>query len=406
MKVNFKFLVLFLTVFIFSCEEKELVINENAAASGSSNKLAPNGGTVMVGYGDIFSLYINNGLTTTCTKNILVFPSWQRYEQVIDQLDAETETYCNAFDALQPAGQSDLDYENACAAANFDEDKKIVQFENNLTFCSLRKKLVILEDNWLAIQGDGVWDINADPDNHFIDDDTERAMLNEGVEVIIGTGTRLDPYIMYKFTADGGHYTIPLAGVNAGVAVFTPANQTSVIQLNTSGTIGSNPAIKFVPAVVYPPTPTCKQEVKDVSYHYGANNSRLKQISKIKREWGENLNSQTAIAKGKIKCKTKGYVKKSGSGWKGKRTWITAGINGSVIGNDGFAFDNCTTSLSKLLIKEKRRRKVKVKTTIDPFVGVLPTLHYFTIQDNQLYSLHKQGQTLIINKDFYDMSNN
>ena len=59
------------------------------------------------------------------------------------------------------------------------------KFEEDLEFCSLRRKIESLENDWLDQQGDGQWDINADPDNHFIDDETERAILSQNKEINI-----------------------------------------------------------------------------------------------------------------------------------------------------------------------------------------------------------------------------
>lgn len=360
MKKKMKLIIVSLVLTFISCEKNELTQNE-------ANTTANKAGTppVSVGYTDITSLYINNGLSSSCTKNILVFPSWARYNQVIDYLDQQTEIYCDTFDALQPAGQTDDEYDLACDAANFDEDNKLVQFENNKTFCSLRKKLVLLEESWLNIQGDGVWNINEDPDEHFIEDDTERACLNEGVEVIIGLGTRENPYKIYKFNADGSYYII--SNMN-----------TTVLQQINNGTYVAGSSADVVKVIDPKPIPPigCKYEVKDKGYAYDGN-SRIKWKAKSYRETGASQTSQSYMIKGKIIAKTKSYKKKNNGGWKGKRAWITAGIQGN-------AFDACDTQIAKDNMKSKKRRKVKVKETINPFDGILPQLHYLSFQENTL----------------------
>ena len=108
-----------------------------------------------------------------------------------------------------------------------------------------------------------------------------------------------------------------------------------------------------------------------------------------------------SIFKSKIKAKTKGYRKKNGK-WRCRRTWITAGLDGYDIYSSGNGFDTCNDAIEINKFKEKRRRRVKVKRTIDTFVGVLSDIHYFTVQNDKLFSFHKKGN-LIINKDFYDM---
>jgi hypothetical protein len=239
---------------------------------------------------------------------------------------------------------------------------------------------------WLNVQGDGVWDITTDPDEHFIEDDTERALLNEGVEVIIGTGTRTDPYKIYKFNADGSYY------------VISNMNTTASQQIN-NGTYVAGSSADVVKVVEVKPVPPigCKYEVKDKGYAYDGN-SRIKWKAKSYRETGASQTSQSYMIKGKIIAKTKSYKKKNNGGWKGKRAWITAGIQGN-------AFDACDVQISKDNMKDKNRRKVKVKETINPFVGILPQLHYLSFQDNTLFSRHIKGNINLSN-DYYDMPNN
>lgn len=192
MKSNLKLITVSLLFTLFSCEKTEL---KNEESNKPFSKIAVVDPNIAI-YGDIKAWQINNGISNNCGKNILVFPSWVNYNQTIDYLDQQTETYCDAFD-LQWGYLSDDLYEVKCNELGFDEDKKLLQFENNFTFCSLRKKINTLETAWLAIQGDGLWDANADLDNHFIEDDTERALLNEGVEVIIGPfGIKKTSYIL------------------------------------------------------------------------------------------------------------------------------------------------------------------------------------------------------------------
>jgi hypothetical protein len=394
MKKKLKLIIVSLVLTFISCEKTDLTQNEaNTTASKPYNP--PNEG---IGYTDVKSLYINNGLTSngTCTKNILVFPSWGRYNQVIDYLDQQTETYCDAFDA-QWGYLPDEEYDVKCDLLGFDEDNKLLQLENNFTFCSLRKKLNALEDAWLAAQGDGVWDGNADPDNHFIDDDTERALLNEGVEVIIGLGTRMDPYKIYKFNADGSYY------------VISNMNTTVLQQINNGTYVAGSSAdvIKVIdPKPV--PTPDCKYEVKDKDYEYDPNGvSKIQWKAKSYQSIGVQYPSQnsdgtwtmgSAMRTGKFVAKTRSFKKRSGGGWKTKRAWITAGIQGT-------SFVNCTETNPLDVMKERRRRKVKVKKSIPPFDGILPTLRQLSFQDNLLYSRHIKG-TINFSKDYYDMPNN
>lgn len=367
-----------------SCETNEITPTQSTKNEGSTSQRVSD---IIAG---VESTVINNGLEETgCENNILIFPSWEKYWQTIEDLDQMTEQYCDDFDANVPAGITDDQYDVLCQNAGFDEDDMLRKFEDNLKFCSLRQKIENDEAIWLDAQGDGAWDPNADPDNDFIDDETERALLSTGHEVIIGT--RKKGYVIYKLFDDEGNY-VAISNMDAN----------ALQQINNGVIPTNNPNV----VVSIPPRikPACKDKVKQVTYEASGDN-RLKRISKIRREFGASYSStasvSTAIFKSKVKVKTKGYKKKNGK-WKCRRTWITAGISGQEPFSSGDGFDTCEAPISIQKTKEKRRRKVKVKQTVDPFVGVLSDLHYFTVDDNKLFSLHKQGG-LLINKDFYDM---
>lgn len=339
----------------------------------------------------IESTHIDNG-GSECANNILIFPTWDKYWETIDKLDQMIDNDCDAFDATVPNGISDDSYDALADAAGFDEDNVLRKFEQDLEFCSLRQKIETLENNWLDQQGDGVWDVNADPDNHFIDDETERALLSYDAEVIIGN--KKDGFVYYKFLDDVGNYIEVHNGDSVAISQVSQGN----IPTNNPNVVVQTPIKDETSAG------ECKSKVKEVSYEYDLENGkRLKRISKIRREFGANYTSQTAIFKSKIKAKTKGYRKKNGR-WRARRTWITACIGGQVVGEPGLAYNACDKALDPIYKqKERRRRRVKVKTTISPFNGSLPQLQYLSVLPNSLFSLHKQGDVLIINKDFYGM---
>lgn len=371
--------------FLVSCEKNDLT--QETTTTNINNSLFQRQSEIISG---VESTLIDNGLGETgCENNILIFPTWESYWSTIDQLDQLTENYCDNFDATIPDGLTDDEYDALCESAGFDEDNMIIKFENDLAFCSLRQKLDLAETVWLELQGDGAWDANSDPDNDFIDDDTERALLSIGHEVIIGDKKR--GYVIYKFFDDEGNY---VAINNMDVAALQQINHGTIPTNNPNVTVSVPPREK----------PKCKDKVKEVSYEESGDN-KIKRISKIRREFGVSNSStasvSTAFSKSKVKAKTKGYVKKRGR-WKSKRSWITVGIDGTEAYSNGDGYNTCEESISINNIKEKRRRKVKVKEVIDPFVGVLSDLHYFTVDDNKLFSLHKQGG-LLINRDFYDM---
>ncbi|MBW8524616.1 hypothetical protein K0U91_04210 [Chryseobacterium chendengshani] len=45
----------------------------------------------------------------------------------------------------------------------FNEDYPLIKFEEELNSCSLRQNIETLEEDWLSQQGDGAWNLNADP---------------------------------------------------------------------------------------------------------------------------------------------------------------------------------------------------------------------------------------------------
>jgi hypothetical protein len=401
MKKSLKVFIVSLVLTFISCEKTDLTQAETTTTLSKAPTPPPS-----VGYTDVKSLYINNGITSNgnCTRNILVFPSWDRYNQVMDYLDQQTEIYCDAFDALQPTPQTDDQYDAACLAANFDEDKKLLQFENSFTFCSLRKKLNIQEDAWLDLQGDGDWDLTSDPDNHFIDDYTERSMLNEGVEVIIGpTDAKKTGYILYKFTGEGEYYTIALTTTSATNNTIVNTGAITALQQINNGTYvaGSNPNVIFYNKESI--QANCGDEVVySDDYTNGSNISRFIAKSVMKNSLGTNCptngNPCTNIFPSKIKAITRGFHKKNGK-WRKRRTWIVAEICGSTMGSDANPLIDCVNPKTEYKIKNKKRRRVKVKvknTNYIPPVGA-PLRSDFTVTEtNNVYSRHSQGDFVIM----------
>lgn len=372
-----------------SCEEAEVSSGENA---GFESSLAQKQGTIFT---YIESKHIENGVD--CDNNILIFPSWALYNQTIDQLDDMTETYCDNFDAAVPNNISDDEYDALAAASNFDEDNILRKLEEDLAFCSLRRKIENEEAIWLDAQGDGAWDANADPDNHFIDEESERTLLSYRAEVIIGDKKK--GFVYYRFLNDEGSWievhnddTAAMSQVSQG---NVPVNNPNVVIVKPSKADAGNT------------TSGCKNKVKEVKYE-SAGGDRVKRISKVRRAVGTNCSSSpcTSIFPSKIKSKTKGYKKKNGK-WKARRLWIAAGINGSSQPNPGLSYVDCLYENPTHKYKEKRRRHVKVKVTTTTYIppSGTPQNYNSSMQDNMLYSYHKKG-SLIINTDFYDMPQN
>lgn len=387
MKTKFLSLSILLGLTVISCDNADISQKGNAK---NDNILLQRQSSI---FNYIESTSIDNGLGETgCENNILIFPTWDKYWETIDQLDQMIEDDCDAFDLTVPNDYTEDEYDAYADYVGFDEDNVLINFEEDLGFCSLRAKIRALETAWLDQQGDGQWDANSDPDNHFIDDDTERALLSYNAEVIIGDEER--GFVYYKFLDDVGNW---IEVHNDDITAISQVSQGNV-PTNNPNVVISRPEISNY---------SCKDKVKEVSYAVSGSD-RLKRISKVRPSFGTNCNNNpcTSILPSKVKAKTKGYRKKNGK-WKAKRLWIAAGINGVNQPNNGATFVDCVQIIEIHKFKEKRRRNVKVKSTTSTYIPIVGTPQRYNnaLQDNKLYSYHKKGY-LTVNKDFYDMPNN
>ena len=380
--------ILLLCLIIISCGENEPLQNDvklsfvNVLKRESSN------------FNYIKSFRIENG--TAKGNNVLIFPSWDKYFETIDKLDEMVDKDCDAFDATIQNTQyaqyrinktskssalniSDDEYDELADEAGFDEDNVLVKFEDDLKFASLRKKIAIDEEKWLTEQGDGVWNSKLDPDNHFIDDETERTLLSEKAEVVIGDDNI--GYVYFKLLDDyGGRievYNSDLVTITQVSKGYIPKNKNNVVVVESNMT--QNTAID------------CKRDLKEVEYEiFGSN--RIKRKSKVRNnDWWSHK---------KISAMTIGYKKKNGK-WKKRRTNIAAGITNINGTSAGFVYNNCSTKFEIMEIKEKHRRRVKVKVRGDRYNGGNLIIG---IKDNNVYSFHKQDG-LNVKKDYYDMQN-
>ena len=382
------FIFITTSMLLISCHKNDLSEDQNLLNTSSVTQRQSS----IFSY--IESISIDNGVD--CPSNILIFPSWDSYWSTIDQLDFMIEADCDAFDATVPNNITDDQYDALADAAGFDEDNILRRFEDDLQFCSLRRKIESLESTWLDQQGDGQWNPDEDPDNHYIDDETERSLLSFNVEVIIGD--KRSGYTYYKILDDEGNW---IEVYNEDLAVISQIAH----QINSGNIPLDNPNVTIVdPKKNDQPSYNCKDKVKEVKYEV-VGSDRLKRISKVRPSFGTNCNSNpcTSVFPSKIKAKTKGYKKKNGR-WKARRTWIAAGINGTLQSDQGLTYIDCAYENGVHKYKEKRRRRVKVKTTTSTYIPIqgVPQRYNNALQDNKVFSFHKKGN-LTINQDFYDM---
>ena len=122
-------------MFVSSCS-KSKIDSEIASENGNDFRTMSFAGIPLE------SVSINNGISSFCQNNLLIFNSWDDYHKMIAQLDSQIDIELNAFDASINADQlSDDDYNSKCETLGFDEENVLRRFERNLGFCSLRKKL-------------------------------------------------------------------------------------------------------------------------------------------------------------------------------------------------------------------------------------------------------------------------
>ena len=274
---------------------------------------------------------------------------------------------------------SDEDYEAYAESIGFDEDEPLREFESDLNFCSLWHKIFDMETNWLAQQGDGVWNENQDPDNHFIDEETERVLLNEGAEVMIGT--EKTGYIIYKFY-DWGYIEIH----NNDIIALQEINLTGNIPSNNS-----NIKIFDDKKAETSQVPDCIGGVTHRKYFRTGSKTRIKTVDKMKDFRGAPGPSKSS----KIKSKTKYYRKKAGVWTRGKTT-LTAGFEGSYNRLNYFAdWRECGFLRDLTELKTRKRSKVKKKHK-----G--PSDMYFRVLDNQLSGVHKRRNDVIKKIDYFD----
>lgn len=315
-----------------------------------------------------------------CKNDILIFPSWEKYYETIDLLDEMIEKDCEAFDANVPVDITDDEYDLIANAAGFDEDNILRKFEEDLLFCSLRTKIEKLENEWLDQQGDGEWNAAEDPDNFFIEDETERSLLSINSEVIIGTSP--EEYIYYKRLDDFKWIEVHSWDIAA------------ISQINQGYSIKSNKNVFYhdQSLKITGKDSECRYYIRDFAYH--ANGSyRIKRKSKVLNDspWGYKKTSSLTV----------GYKKKRGK-WRRRRTWITAGVTSINGSGDATFYYQCQKPFNLSKIKEKRRRRVKAKIRGARY-GYDAGDEVMGIKSQKVYGIHRQGG-LHLTLDFYDMN--
>ncbi|RKF37141.1 hypothetical protein BCY89_05680 [Sphingobacterium siyangense] len=329
---------------------------------------------------------LENGISTSCHNNILIFPTLQDYENSIVKLDQLIDEHNDAFDQ-QTANMTDVEADDYADEIGFDEDLPLVKFEEDLGFCSLRQRIDIMEEEWLSQQGDGAWNLDFNPDSHYIDDETERALLSVASEFIVGNCKIGYTYIK-KFDwgtveveiNDLGSLSTFIAALNN---IVDPSNINGATLAQVSELVNATNSpnkikIKDIGAVLgaigqVPPS-ECRDKVKEKDEHIFNGERRII----WKHKYGRLLNGGGNIVI-RAKSITKSYRKKK-SKWKKYRATISAGFSGS-------AFFICSTAESLDSNTSKKRKRIKLMKYTDDIAG---NNQQKKLKPNGLFSTHTQ----------------
>lgn len=393
MKHTLYFIVLATCVFGFnSCEQNDFKdLDPKSENPTQLDSLAYQNEVLGSESNGIYAMTINDGVSSNCTNNILVFPDWETFKNTAKALDDQWELNIDNMNKQAGTNLTDEQYEAYIKSVGFNEDQPYLDFENNYKFCSLRKYLDTKEDQWLSRRTDEEdWNeaikTDPDPDSHFIWDE-ERPLFNPQSEVIVLN--KEGKKIIYKFYPDG--YVMvrnmnekELQYVNlGGPATLLDLSWTS--QEIENPEYGNNPGnIGGIPSYYGggdsgPPGSSnkCKFKNRTEKYFYPAHGKRIKAVN-LFRKYEDNIFSPI-----RAKSKTKHYNKWHyfvGSTWVKGPSKISAGL----YSNYKLNCDNIGPGYP-LSIKQKFASKVKKIWDYGVEINEPPE-----IKKHNLYSVHKR----------------
>ena len=267
------------------------------------------------------------------TENgMLVFNSLNDINLAVDYLEYKYDQYSDAFVSQYP-GYTDDQLADVEDVVGFNDEQPYLDFENQYGITSLRSVLTAQEENWLATTSGDEFAGSPDPDDSYMDDVEVRTLVNQYGEIKVGS-------LYYVFLSDGSYYQYAAGG---------GTSTTSLRNLQPGEPLPAN--VKHISpesAMVAAAIPVCRATVKNKGWVYNGDKTwRMKY--KVKASDGP------FGGPGKAKAITKSARKKNGR-WKNKSATIGAYVYGSVVGTDCTGGTNIESN-----VKEKKRRKVKVK---------------------------------------------
>ncbi len=132
---------------------------------------------------------------------MLEFQNIDHFKNVLNCLENEVEAHNTTFDA-QCSGLNDDQIEMLEEKLGFNEFKPLLDFESSKRFISLRSTIELAITSWLEHP---VLDTLADPDEHPVDDEVMRTLLNASSQVRIAGQ-------VYSFNTEGGGNNSPDSG--------------------------------------------------------------------------------------------------------------------------------------------------------------------------------------------------
>ena len=327
--------LLFMMLILTSCNEDPLEIVEQSPLA-----LEGLDGLELITYGN----GVNGKKSALGNTAIAVFSNLYAYQNYVEVLETQVEAWDDAF--LAQWGHLDDDALNDKEEAlNFDSEKPLTDFENQLGLTSLRQKYLEKEELWLNNE---VLDDANDPDNDpvFNFDDSEMALLNNlgGLEIGSTIYKQLNKNeiasINGKTMVSKDHTAFPHLYDGAYISIID-GNFNTLIDFNN----GDYSVLQNDNVVVNTGTQaSCKNTIRLNRKFYPADKRRIKALIKV-------TSPRLFNSHGKVKTKIKSYRWKQ-SRWKKYRTHITTGIKGNV-------YERC--DVSPVFVDDMRSTKRKKK---------------------------------------------
>ena len=305
---------------------------------------------------------------------IAIFSDEVSYKNYTKDLEVQVETWDDAFLA-QWGHLNDDDLNAKEEELNFDNEKPLTDFENQIGLQSLRQKYLQEEETWLNNEVlDEATDPDANPIYNF--DENELAVMNTLAEIQIGTtivkklteeefnlvnqkagksskskGSFTEPYKDTYLVIEDSDYDALVDFNNGDISVLDKGN------VSTSGST----------TVI-----SCKYGKSKRRSISTAPGKKIKALIKVPQpRWGAN---------GKVKSKIKSY-KKKGRRWKKWRTYIAAGASGRVYNS------NCSNE--SFLINDDLQTPKRKKKRVYKWDN--PTWGSHIVKNGEMKGLYKQN---------------